>query len=39
MRSRLSDIGILNNPSDLLLIALVLGNPGLLLGAMAGSLV
>ena len=34
----LSDIGILNNPSDLVMIALVLGSPGLLLGAIAGAL-
>jgi hypothetical protein len=37
-RWRLSDIGILNDPSDLVMIALVLGSPGLLLGAIAGAL-
>ena len=34
----MSDIGILNNPADLVMIALVLGSPGLLLGAIAGAL-
>jgi Na+/proline symporter len=34
----MSDIGILNNPSDLFLIALVFGSPGLVLGAVAGAL-
>lgn len=34
----MSDIGILNNPTDVILIALLLGSPGLLLGATAGAL-
>jgi Na+/proline symporter len=34
----LSDIGILNNPLDLLAIALILGSPGLVAGGIAGAL-
>ena len=35
----MSDIGILNDPLSLALIALLLGSPGLALGAVAGALV
>ena len=34
----MSDIGILNDPVSLIQIALILGSPGLLLGAIAGAL-
>jgi len=34
----LSDIGILNDPVSLIAIALILGSPGLLLGAIPGAL-
>jgi Na+/proline symporter len=33
-----SDIGILNDPTSLIEITLLLGSPGLLLGAIAGAL-
>jgi Na+/proline symporter len=33
-----SDIGILNDPVSLIAIALILGSPGLLLGAIPGAL-
>jgi Na+/proline symporter len=33
----MSDIGILNDPVSLALIALLLGSPGLALGAIAGA--
>jgi hypothetical protein len=33
-----SDIGILSDPVSLIQIALILGSPGLLLGAIAGAL-
>jgi Na+/proline symporter len=33
-----SDIGILNDPVSLIVIALILGSPGLLLGAIPGAL-
>jgi Na+/proline symporter len=33
-----SDIGILNDPGSLIVIALILGSPGLLLGATTGAL-
>jgi Na+/proline symporter len=32
-----SDIGILNDPVSLLIIALLFGSPGLVLGAIAGA--
>ena len=34
----MSDIGILNNPLDLALIALLIGAPGLALGGLIGAL-
>jgi Na+/proline symporter len=34
----MSDIGILNDPVSLILIALLLGSPGFLLGAILGAL-
>jgi Na+/proline symporter len=34
----MSDIGILNDPVSLIVIALLLGSPGLLLGAILGAL-
>jgi Na+/proline symporter len=34
----MSDIGILNDPFSLIVIALIFGSPGLLLGAIAGAL-
>ena len=34
----MSDIGILNDPVSLIVIALILGSPGLLLGAIPGAL-
>ena len=34
----MSDIGILNDPVSLALMALLLGSPGLALGALAGAL-
>ncbi len=34
----MSDIGILNNPLDLAVIALVIGAPGLVLGGLIGAL-
>ena len=34
----MSDIGILNDPVSLIAIALILGSPGLLLGAIPGAL-
>jgi Na+/proline symporter len=34
-----SDIGILNDPVSLIVIALILGSPGLLLGAIPGAFV
>jgi Na+/proline symporter len=34
----LSDIGILNDPISLIVIALILGSPGLLLGGIPGAL-
>jgi Na+/proline symporter len=33
-----SDIGILNDPVSLIAIALILGSPGILLGAIPGAL-
>jgi Na+/proline symporter len=33
-----SDIGILNDPVSLIVIALILGSPGILLGAIPGAL-
>jgi Na+/proline symporter len=33
-----SDIGILNHPSDIFFIALILGSPGLAIGALVGAL-
>jgi Na+/proline symporter len=33
-----SDIGILNDPASLIVIALILGSPGILLGAIPGAL-
>jgi hypothetical protein len=33
-----SDIGILNDPKGLIVIALILGSPGLLLGGIPGAL-
>jgi Na+/proline symporter len=33
-----SDIGILNDPVSLIVIALIIGSPGLLLGAIPGAL-
>ena len=36
---RMSDIGILNDPVSLALMALLLGSPGLALGALAGALI
>jgi Na+/proline symporter len=33
-----SDIGILNDPVSLVAIALILGSPGIVLGAIAGAL-
>jgi Na+/proline symporter len=33
-----SDIGILNDPASLIAIALILGSPGMLLGAIPGAL-
>ena len=35
----MSDIGILNDPVSLIVIALLFGSPGLLLGAIPGALV
>jgi Na+/proline symporter len=34
----MSDIGILNDPMSLIVIALLLGSPGFLLGAIPGAL-
>jgi len=34
----MSDIGILNSPLDLALLALLIGSPGLAIGAIAGAL-
>ena len=34
----MSDIGILNDPVSLIVIALLLGSPGFLLGAILGAL-
>ena len=34
----MSDIGILNDPFSLIVIALIFGSPGLLLGAITGAL-
>ena len=34
----MSDIGILNDPVSLIVIALIIGSPGLLLGAIPGAL-
>jgi len=34
----MSDIGILNSPFEIALIALLLGSPGLVIGAVAGAL-
>ena len=34
----MSDIGILNDPLSLILIALIFGSPGLLLGGLGGAL-
>jgi hypothetical protein len=33
-----SDIGILNDPASLIAIALILGSPGIVLGAIPGAL-
>jgi Na+/proline symporter len=33
-----SDIGILNDPASLIAIALILGSPGMVLGAIPGAL-
>jgi hypothetical protein len=33
-----SDIGILNDPGSLIIIVLILGSPGILLGAIPGAL-
>ncbi len=35
----MSDIGILNDPVSLIVIALILGSPGFLIGAIPGALV
>jgi len=35
----MSDIGVLNNPLSIVLLALIIGSPGLVLGALAGALV